>query len=349
MSRRRARSTRRRGAGWAGRLSVIVTIAWGGGVSARAQADLASSSADSPWDRGVTVEARETARALFRDGARLMNDFQLPPAIDRFREALTHWQHPAIYYNLGRALYAQDRPLDAYEAISEALRHGPAPLGEDPDTARANYQKMLELRSRLRRRLAEISVAALSPGAVVDIGRDARAVSGDGRYVVMPGPRLVSAKQSGHRDLVQSVKLHAGRMQAYQLTSYRRFTPWKPWAIAGTGVVLGLAGGALLWRSDARRDDLSANIRRACNEPEGCDPQSDKALDFADGWSSIQRQHRIGLGAAIVGGVAFAVGAVLVINNWQPRLRVTLIDEAWLLVAPTSSPSSAEISARITF
>src|SRR5690349_4866887 len=68
-----------------------------------------------PWAQGVPASEQKVALAAFRDGNSALNDGLFAKAAETYRSALTHWKHPAIYYNLALALMNLDNPIEAYE------------------------------------------------------------------------------------------------------------------------------------------------------------------------------------------------------------------------------------------
>src|ERR1700733_7519084 len=44
------------------------------------------------------------------------------------RDALKHWDHPAIHYNLALAQMELAQPIEAYDNLTTAIKYGDAPL-----------------------------------------------------------------------------------------------------------------------------------------------------------------------------------------------------------------------------
>src|SRR5687768_16838564 len=83
---------------------------------------------ETPWSQGVTAAQRETAQRLLEEGNDLFVENKHREALAKYEEAVASWDHPAIRFNMVRALIALDRPLEAYESVLKALAHGAAPL-----------------------------------------------------------------------------------------------------------------------------------------------------------------------------------------------------------------------------
>ena len=209
-------------------------------------------------DSQVTDESRAHARALLKEGNGLAASYQMPAAVAKYQEALRHWDHPVIHFNLSLALNTTGQTVLAYHHILQALRAGPKSLGPDDSVRRANHDRAVAFARELRKQLAILSVAPGEPG--VEIFVDSEPMSSDpgAEHVTLPGQRRMIAQKTGHRTLVRSLDLEAGKHRRFELTSARRFTPWKPWAIAGSGAAVaphrhpGVVAGARGRRCSAR-------------------------------------------------------------------------------------------------
>ena len=65
-------------------------------------------------------------------------------ALAKYEDAVAVWDHPAIRFNMVRALIALDRPLEAYENLEKALAYGKDPLEDQVYSEAQNYQRLLE-------------------------------------------------------------------------------------------------------------------------------------------------------------------------------------------------------------
>ena len=87
--------------------------------------------AERPWAKGVSDAEQKLALAIFREGNTSLNDGAYVTAAKKYREALAHWDHPAINYNLALALLNLDQPVEVYKALEKAISYGDAPLEKE--------------------------------------------------------------------------------------------------------------------------------------------------------------------------------------------------------------------------
>ncbi len=119
-----------------------------------------------PWAVGVSQERQAKALQLFKEGNDALRLGIFKDARAAYEEALKHWDHPAIHYNLGLTLVNLEKPLEAYPHFEEALKYGEAPLDADR-FAQANRFKNL-----LSSQLARLEVRCDTPGARVILDGD---------------------------------------------------------------------------------------------------------------------------------------------------------------------------------
>ena len=86
-----------------------------------------------PGAQGVSPADQKTALLAFREGNGLLNDGLFARAAETYKGALTHWKHPAIYYNLSLALMNLDQPVEAYESMENATKFGVFGDGTDQE------------------------------------------------------------------------------------------------------------------------------------------------------------------------------------------------------------------------
>jgi len=122
----------------------------------------AQQEADRPWAKGISPEEQKAALDLFNEGNNLLRDALFPKAAEKYREALTHWEHPAIYYNLALALVNLDQPVEMYDALDKAMAFGAAPLDADKYDRAKGYKILVEKQLAL----VEYTIATPAPTTV---------------------------------------------------------------------------------------------------------------------------------------------------------------------------------------
>ena len=119
-----------------------------------------------PWARGVSDTDQSAALQSFREGNASLNEGVFVTAVKQYREALKHWDHPAIHYNLALALMNLDQPIEVYESLAKALKYdpkaGPAPLDADKYDRAKNYMLLAQ------KQVANVDITCDKPGAKVD-------------------------------------------------------------------------------------------------------------------------------------------------------------------------------------
>jgi hypothetical protein len=66
---------------------------------------------DRPWAKGVSRSRRRAAARLFFEANKQLGEQFFKQAAETYREALKHWEHPAIHYNLSLALVNPAQPV----------------------------------------------------------------------------------------------------------------------------------------------------------------------------------------------------------------------------------------------
>ncbi len=200
--------------------------------------ELAGSTAQEPeWSAGVSNEQREAARKLVREGNQLLRQWLFGEAADKYRQALAHWDHPAIHYNLALILF--DQPVEAHFHLEEALRYGEAAL--DPEK-RSNAKIQL---SRLEQQLSRVDIRCKLSGTVVKL--DNRVVFiAPGRHegLLRPGLHVVEASRAGFAPKSVTWVLQGGDTTTLDLNLASK---WKTWdVVAGVGASTLVAGGIIV-------------------------------------------------------------------------------------------------------
>jgi hypothetical protein len=284
------------------------------------------------------------AEERFAEGTTLFKQWRFDEAEQRFREALTHWDHPLIHLYLSRALEKQARLVEAHEALQPALRSGVELLSPE------DVQVAEDLRQNLESRLAQIEVHCDVPGAEVSLdGEPWFTAPSRARRMIGAGQHVLMARKPGYFPIAEPVSMIPGkqtrvvlRMTADVVHVERRWQPWQPRAVAGAGIAMSLAGGLFLWRA---RTDYGAIERDldACAGEAACELSS-RRIDRAEG------KERIGTGVLIAGGSALAAGlAGMFLNLPRSRRSEPTRGLENLDIAPMLSGDTAGISVGLRF
>jgi len=284
-----------------------------------ASAQQASPAEERPWARGIPADKQKKALELFRAGNTLLKESVFVKAVEKYREALALWDHPAIHYNLALALLNLDQPLEVHEHLVAAMKYGVAPLDTEKLEHARTYKALVE------KQLARVELTCEEAGATVSLDGQVVFVA-PGRYegLVRPGAHTFVAAKEGHAPTNLSRNLPAGEKTtlalrlytAEDLTRYqRRWSAWKPWALVGAGAAVALAGGAIHMQARGSYDDFDTRIA----ECGGCVPTPDVTDMRVQG----DNQQRLALGAYALGGAAAITGAVLAYINRPQAYRIS--------------------------
>jgi hypothetical protein len=306
---------------------------------------------DRPWASGVPQAEQQAALSLFQQGNLQLNDGLFAKAAEQYREALKHWQHPAIHYNLALALMNLDQPIETYQSLQEAIKFGPAPLEKDKFEHAKEYLVLVD------KQLADIEVSCDKQGAKVLVdGKEVFTAPGKFAQKVKIGKHTFIAQREGYEARVKAPYIGPGEKfrielklyTADELTRYHRKwedSVWVPWAVMGAGAAIGIASGGmeLLANSKYRKFDESVS---ACNTGSlglGCSPQT-----YAGIKNTGDTERTLGYIGYGVAGAAIATGIGLaIINRQQPyqiraeELQHDAADRDDVTVVPVISPSIA--------
>ena len=299
-----------------------------------------------PWAKGVSPEEQAAALALFKEGNGLIKDQLWPKAVAKYREALTHWKHPAIYYNLALALVNLDQPLEIYDALEKAMEYGVGPL----DAEKLDRAKSTKLLVEKQIGQVEYTIDVASATLVFD-GEEVFTGPGTYKARVRAGEHTVVARKEGYTPVPLTVKILGGTTSAItipmytdaELTRETRLMPnWVPYGILGAGVVLGATGALLHTSAKTNFSDYDQEIKDcAANDPTGgC---STLPAGVADMKTTAESRQSFAFIAYGVGGAALAAGVVLVILNRPKTFRVdpTAKAEPGVAVTPAVGPGLA--------
>ncbi len=271
-----------------------------------------------PWSQGVSPEAQQKARALFDAGNASLAESIFTDASEKYLQALRHWDHPAIHYNLALALMKLDRPLEVHEHLISAMSYGPAPLGAD------KYENASQFKGFLDTQLVRVTISCDQPGATVTLdGRTLFVAPGRYEGLVRPGTHSVIATQDGYLTTDKSRSLMPGEQATFDLKLYterdvtrfrRRWPVWMPWTVMGSGLLVAAGGGLFHLQTSQSYSDFDAGITQ-CG---GCDPAPPLKAARARG----DNLQRVTFGTYALGGAVFVTGVVLLTLNQQQAYRI---------------------------
>jgi hypothetical protein len=319
---------------------------------------------DRPWVTNVSIADQTAALKLFREGNSSLNDGVFVTAVKHYREALSHWDHPAIHYNLALAMMNLDQPIEVYQSLGKALTYdpkdGPAPLDADKYDRAKNYMLLVQ------KQVANVDISCDKVGAKVAV--DGNVVfTGPGRYqgLVRVGKHSFVAEKAGYVTSVEAPYIGPGETMRFalklysseELTRYRRRWPrtWFPWTVAGGGGALVIAAGVLY--ASGRNDILDFDARITACGPSGC-PITSELTSMRDRGGTKQTLAWIGVG---VGVSTLATGLLLAYVNRVTPYQIRPEDLAKepgggvggpissLSVTPLISPSLAGAAASFHF
>lgn len=301
--------------------------------------------AERPWARGVSPAEQETALARFEEGNALLKDSLFAQAADKYREALAHWSHPRIHYNLALALMSLDQPIAVYENLEEALRYGADGLDPDKHNQARGYLALIG------QQVARIEVRCDQPGAEVTLdGKLLFTGPGSRQTLVRTGEHRLVASKRGYLTASRPLTLSPGQELRVGLEllaldrvteSRRHWSAWKPWTVVGSGTALALAGGYLHWRSSQGFVAYDEGVAHDCDG--GCPDGVSEALQAQRKRATLQQN--LAIASYATGGAALVTGMVLAYVN---RARVVRVDLTGDAEAASAAPAPAAITPMVS-
>jgi len=276
-----------------------------------AEVDSLDEGSAAPWRAGVSDESTVKARALFQDGNNLVRESVFVPAIDKYEEALQHWDHPGIHYNLSLALLNLEQPLRLRHHLVEALKYDGRPLGEEQILRARQYLKLVE------KQLSHLVVRCDHHAATVKVD-DKVAFRAPGKLdqYYPPGRHRLVTSAPGYVKNEQDLSLVPGETKELSIKLYteeewtkykRKWSPVGPIVVTVSGIVVAGAGGLLFWLGDQQIRKEDERVQDEC--PDGCDEDDTKVSQ------SGQTMQTIGIAAMATGGAATVVGGILLYVN----------------------------------
>jgi hypothetical protein len=310
---------------------------------------------------GAAATAEEDrAIALFTEGndfLRAGSDGSLLKAVARYKEALTHWDHPAIHYNLALALVNLDRPLELHASLVRALADGADPLGEDKFARAKDFMILVE------KQLVKVEYTVKIPGAVLILDGE-QVMVGPGTYkaMVRAGSHSLTAQAENYVPTRLNLKLVGGEPSRLELDLFtmkdltgtrRKMHVSIPYLVIGAGALAAGVGGYLHNESRngfASYDHAIASCA-ATGDSRGCAAPSPDVTALK---SSAESDQTLAVTMYAVGGAVIVAGTVLAILNRAETYHIDPVSkqrssDVGLSVTPIVGPDLAGFSARVSF
>jgi hypothetical protein len=312
-----------------------------------------ASPADRPWAKNVSDQDQSAALDLLRDGNNLVGQMLFPNAVSKYEEALKHWDHPSIHYNLALALYAVGDQVGVHENIVEALKYGEAPF---PDHAK--FLSAQDYLKKSEEQLSHLFVSCELAGAQVAMD-GSNLFSGPGKWDgwVKPGRHAISATATGYLSATDNRDLPAGKdtdiklkmVSAANATVYvRKFPVWKVYTVLGGGVLLAGIGG-IFHASAAGGFSSYDEAIAACDKTTNhmCKPSS----DIASKEKTARAEQVVGFVGYGLGIATLAMGAYLMYVDRPIAVENNANNNGSLpiSVVPSIGPGGANVSLTVKF
>jgi hypothetical protein len=277
-----------------------------------------------PWAVGVSEHEKQSARTLFSEGNALLRESFFKQAVDKYREALTHWDHPGIHYNLALALINFDVPLDVRLHLIKAMRYGAAPLDEKKLEHGKNYLTLIE------NQLSQITLSSQQPDTTVMLdGKRVLNVPGNYETLLPAGEHHVLATRPGYAIRNYSIVLAPGKHKDVTIRLYkedelvqreRRWPAWLPYAITSAGVALLATGTYFTYRQNHEVEDYNnATASPACSVPGGCSTKG----SLSDSRDSANTYKTLSVTSLATGAAAITAGTIMIFMNTERTRRFT--------------------------
>ncbi len=307
----------------------------------------AAPAAPRPWSANVPEAEQEQAISLATQGDDFFTRNEYARAVDLYGEALKHWNHPAIHFNMTTCLMRLGRFLDANEHLKAALEYDGQALGENDIKTAETYKGILA------NSLVNVKITTTQDGVEVTLdGERLVAGVGTGEKTVTAGSHALVATKAGFETLTKNLSLNGGaayvedvtlKPQVVVKTYERRWKKaWMPWVIAGSGAGVAMLGGAAMLIARADMDNYNGTIEKECSgnscSPDVLDGGANEA-DWVDAANARKDrayiENAVGIGLVAVGGAALVSGLVMVALN-QPHEVEAKVPSTTVGVVPTA-------------
>jgi hypothetical protein len=273
-----------------------------------------------PWTQGVSDAQKAEAKKHLDEGNALFLSKKYKEALDRYQQAISSWDHPAIRFNIVRCLIQLDRPVEASDQLQLALKYGKDPLEENVYNEALNYQKLLE------HQIASVEIKCSQQGAHLTFdGQKLMDCPGTETRRVAPGEHGVVATKDGFLTKQLSVVVVGGKTQSVEVTLIpldqaakivHRWPGWIPWMVFGSGLAIAGIGGLIEYNAQDKMSEYDRTIARDCAIM-GCNLNDGSALSNELNQTRQQAEFRdkVAITVITVGVVGAAAGGVMLFMN----------------------------------
>lgn len=271
---------------------------------------------DRPWARGVPEEQQAIARSLHAAGNAEFVEGRYAQALVKYREALRHWDHPSIRFNMAVCLIHLDQLVEAKDNLDRSLAYNGTALDD------AAHAQALAYRQTLDALLAHVAATSSEPGAAVAVdGKYWFSGPGTAELYLLPGQHQLAATKPGFRTTVVAFVGVAGKRVAFDLQQSpepQARTSWPYWKhVLGGGALLVAVGVATYASARGDLADYNQGIAERC--PHGCSSAMYSSFtDLQAMKESASTKRIIAFSVLSGGGVAALVGVLGLLLDRPP-------------------------------
>ena len=272
--------------------------------------------AEAPWSQGVTEEQKAKAKVLLDQGNALLIEKKYVDALDKYKAAVTNWDHPAIRFNMVRCQIQLGQNLEAFENLQLALKYGAEPLEETVYNEALAYQKLLETQ------IGDIQVTCKQEGVKLTIdGQPLAQCPAQESRRLLAGPHQIVGNKQGLLPKTMDIVVVGGKPLGVDVKLdplaagakiVHRWPGFVPWAVFGGGLFLGAVGGVTLWAASNQMHSYDVFVDANCTG--NCSPE-ELAQAKHDYYDPAHTKGTIGGITVGVGVAAVATGALMVYLN----------------------------------
>lgn len=265
-----------------------------------------------PWSKDVSEADQKRALELFQAGKAFHEQEKYPEAVDKYDQALRHWDNPSIHFNMAICLINMRQMLLAWQHLEKALRFKEEGLGKRLFAEAMSYRAVLESS------LADLTVRWEQPEIKVMV--DGAEVLDGKSQKLLPGNHQLVASRPGYTTLSRALDLPAGKPRVEQIAlelekvtvqrdNYeRRWAWWVPWSVEGGAAALALVAAGVYVSASNQMANFDAAYKDRCQM--GCMVIPSDLLrqhDSARTKSGVAIGMWVGASAVAIGGGVMAV------------------------------------------